>query len=255
LLEFPGPRFASSPQGEPSGASRGARIAARRSPRRQRPGGPTQPASVGAGRQRGESLTRVRGSTARQGVPARRIGCRNRRTTPRSREARNPAGKRARGRGPRRRGFSSRRNSRRPKGVGIRSRGGKTATPDVSRAGRLKWRPGQRSSIDGRHPGSCARAARSRGRPRADLGDSGTFPGRASDREIDGEATRVSEVRSRTRHDGKTTPAAMFPPRGLTCRPTEATRPDVKSGGVSEPRRVSGDGSGADEARVRVWRW
>jgi hypothetical protein len=51
---------------------------------------PTQLASVGAGEQRGESPTRVRRSAARWVCPCVVIGCRSRRATPRSREARHP---------------------------------------------------------------------------------------------------------------------------------------------------------------------
>jgi hypothetical protein len=62
--------------------------------------GPTQLASVGASEQRGESLTRVRGQTARSGVPARRHRLQKSANEARGSEKRDPAGKRARGRGP-----------------------------------------------------------------------------------------------------------------------------------------------------------
>jgi len=48
---------------------------------------PTQPASVGAGEQRSESSTRVRGSNARRVCPRVVSGCRSRQATPRLREA------------------------------------------------------------------------------------------------------------------------------------------------------------------------
>lgn len=42
---------------------------------------------------------------------------------------------------------------------------------------------------------------------------------RASGHDVEREATRVSEVRSRTRHDGKTTPAATLSERGSRADP------------------------------------
>jgi hypothetical protein len=68
-LERLGPRLAPSTQVERGGASPRVRVVARRSSTRQRVAGPTQPASVGAGEQRGDSPTRVRGSTARRVCP------------------------------------------------------------------------------------------------------------------------------------------------------------------------------------------
>ena len=70
LLERLGPRFASSAQAERVGVKAGVSGSRLAGPRcGNAPERPTQPASVGAGEQRGESSTRVRGSAARRACP------------------------------------------------------------------------------------------------------------------------------------------------------------------------------------------
>jgi len=121
-------------------ASRRVQVAARRPSMRQRIEGPTQPASVGAGEQRGESPTRVRGSNARWVCP--RVVSRLQKSASDAWVQRSvsPGGNGARGRGPNSRRFE--RTGEGERGGENRDRGGQTTSPEKSGAGRSRERRG-----------------------------------------------------------------------------------------------------------------
>jgi hypothetical protein len=166
---------------------------------------PTQPAPVGAGEQRGESPTRVRGSNARRVCPRVVSGCRSRQAAPGSREACLPlAAGRVDG------DLSPRRN---PKGYvegerggERRDRGGQAATPGKSGAGRSRGRCGAtelarwKASRIEPWPASVTRAGwgRSRRLSRVSSCASGEVPGE--------EATGMSEVRFARAEAGRERP-------------------------------------------------
>jgi len=161
------------------------------------------------------------------GVPARRHGCRSRRTTPRFREARS-TGKRnvwTRTRVPRTLRKEPNGDS---KASTIGSAVAKPRCRERPEPGVRKDVAGQRFSRDGRHSRSILRSSRSRESAGGGLGDSRgvsvnvrtVAAWRESDRGVRGSV--------RTHHGGNTTPTAMIaPPKGATCDPPKRVCSDV----------------------------
>jgi hypothetical protein len=187
---------------------------------------PTQPASVGAGEQRGESPTRVRGSVARRVCPRVVSGCRSRQATPRPREACHPlATGRVDGGPARADSKESARVKRRREPVSRwpNRDAGEVRSRALERASRGEG-PCSMEGIPDRH----SSAHRSRGRAGDGLGG---LHGCAGSRER--QATREGgdrDVRGsvRTHRDGNKTPTAMPLRRKGDVRPAEANRTDVR---------------------------
>jgi len=250
----PRPVTRSPAQAGRAGASRG--VAGRGSPASAavtRRGRPTQPASVDAGEQRGESPTRARGSIARSGVPACRNGCRSRRTTPRPREAR------LRWQGSARTGAQPRVASRKASRPGRKARREPVVTAATPwrrprpEPGVRKGVAGQRSSLDGRHLGSFAGSSRSRGWVGDDLGGprrglrsaSSRGPVEGGDRGVRGSV--------RTHPGGKKRPPVVTRKRRATRR--SVMRTAVKQATTPSARASNRhDAPGTDETRVPVRR-
>jgi len=217
---------------------------------RQRVTGPTQPASVGAGEQRGESPTRVRGSMARRVCPRVVTGCRSRRATPR------PTRSAARWQRTRERGSSSNGPERVRSSQRSSTAGFAVATP------RSRYRPepgarkgvaGRRLSRDRRHLGSSSKAnsftrpprrrswrpSRRHARARARCAPRG----RRQRRQRHGTHTSLREDNAR----------GDAPPGDV--RPAEANRTDVRQ--AISPACAGAhphDAPGTNEARVLVRR-
>jgi len=227
LLERPDPRTTSS---TPSGTRRAKAVACRPWLAGPRCGnaseGPTQPAPVGAGEQRGESLTRVRGSIARRVCP--RVESRLQKSASFAEAQRStpPAGNGAcgRGSGPRRSKRSSRMKRRRRSGSRRPSR-----SPERVRSRALERAlrgdgPCSMEDTSGHcgsaHVHASARRVISAAFERAHA--------RASGVPITKEATGVPEVRFSRGPAGRQRPPERLSRENV--EPTEANRPEREAG-------------------------
>jgi len=203
--------------------SRRVQVAVRRPPMRQRMGGPTQPASVGAGEQRGESPTRVRRSNARWVCS--RVVSRLQKSASEAWVQRSvsPVGSGARGRGPNPRRFE--RAGEGERGGENRGRGGQATNPGKSGAGRSRGRRGAKvlarwkASRIARRPASFTRTGwrRSRRLSSVDIPCERMCTGERGDRDVRGPV--------RTHCDGNKN--AHRDDAAKHVRPTEANRTDV----------------------------
>jgi len=217
-------------------------------------GRPTQPASVGAGVQRSESSTRVRGSNGSSGVPARRFtGCRSRRAAPAAQRSVNPPATGSRGREPGRRDLEMRfrrfTRRREPEGMaGQAVRSGEGWSRALERALRGKSPRPMEGVPDRPRPAPFTRVGQRT--------ISAVFEAKRS--------ARAGALRRRSDRDVRGTAAhnAMGnnKPFGLLSmeeglRPTEANRSDVRQAIPRlRARHERDDASGTDEARVLVRR-